>query len=82
MEYKGTIKLDGKQYNVSVVDGKRFIDGLPVDDFVDNLIMNGDINAVTDLIEIGTQAAKDIVNGEKKESYQSIADTRQQTREN
>ena len=82
MELNGTITLAGKQYQVSVVDGVRFIDGIGVDEFVENLIDDGNIYAMIDIMEIGWQAVKDQTTGEKKESYQSMADEKHQQRNN
>ena len=82
MNYNGTITLDGKQYQVSVIDGEKFIDGMDVDKFIDSLMIKGDINAVNDLIEIGKQAVTDIETGTKKETYQSMANEKHQQRNN
>ena len=82
MAHIGTITLAGKQYQVSVIDGERFIDGMDVDKFIDSLMIKGDNAAIRDLTEIGIQGFKDKATGEKKETYQAMAHEKHQQRNN
>jgi hypothetical protein len=54
MTKTGKLKLNGKEYNVSVVDGAAFVEGIPASEFVDNLSRRGDdFDTLCDLAYIG-----------------------------
>ena len=82
MAHIGTITLAGKQYQASVVNGVRLIDGIVFSEFIENLIKDGNNAAIRDLTEIGIQGFKDKATGEKKETYQAMAHEKHQQRNN
>lgn len=36
-EFKGTVRIEGKTYSCEVINGERFIDGKPIDEFMETL---------------------------------------------
>ena len=67
---KATIVLGGKQYTVEIMNGERFIDGEPIDKFIDNC----DSVLLVELSNIGLQALRDEVKGTKPRGYQKMVD--------
>lgn len=37
MKYENKIMLSGKTYHVMVVDGERYVDGMPIGEFIETL---------------------------------------------
>jgi hypothetical protein len=68
--YKGTIRINGKKYKVEVVNGQRYIDGMTVEAFVDQL----DKITQIELAEVGQQAIIDEKKGTKNGGYQKMMD--------
>ena len=68
--YKGKIKLNGKEYQVKIIAGQRYIDGKPVDEFMKTL----DLFTIWDLSQVGQQALVDEKKGTKNRSYQKMMD--------
>lgn len=73
-EYKGVLKLNGKEYKCEVIDGVPYIEGMRHDEFIDFLADKGDWTAISDLAIIGMQAVKDKKNNQKLSSYQKLAE--------
>lgn len=72
-EYKGIIKLNGKKYNVAVIDGKCFVEKILVDDFLSNLSQEDKI-ALCDLARLGKGIIKNQIESPQEvinEFYQS-----------
>lgn len=51
-EYRGAVRIGGKEYPCKVVDGVRYINGLTVNDFFNTL----DIDTIINLAKIGEAA--------------------------
>ena len=67
---KATVVLGGKKHTVEIMNGERFVDGKPIDEFIDNC----DPILLVELCRIGMQALRDEQRGTKPRSYQKMAD--------
>jgi hypothetical protein len=68
--YKGEIKLSGKIYKVAVINGQRYIDDKPMEEFMKTL----DPITINELAIVGEQAIIDEKKGTKNNSYQKMMD--------
>jgi hypothetical protein len=64
------IKISGREYKVEVINGKRFIDGMPIDDFLKTI----DPLTMIDLANTGFAAVHDEIKGTKPRKYQKMMD--------
>lgn len=67
---KGKIRLSGKEHEVKIIAGKRYIDGMTVDEFMETL----DPITLMELAEVGRQTLIDEKSGTKPQNYQKIMD--------
>ena len=76
-KYKGTVTLNGKKYKVERINDVVFVDGRPIDIFIDD-IASSDTQALIDLAKLG----KDITEGRKIKSPQNEVNKYFQKRNN
>ncbi len=79
-QYKGKLRLNGKTYHCAVINGERYINGIPAYDFLRNLPPV----EIADLQFIGRVALEDAVIGVKQNAkrYNEIADELYKKRNN
>lgn len=70
MSYKGEIKINGKAYKVEVVNGNRYVEGIPAEEWIKKL----DATTRAELAVVGQQAIVDEKKGTKNNSYQRMMD--------
>lgn len=71
MNKRAIMTLNGKTYEVQVKDSEIYIDGKPMEEFIQTL----DIKTLLELSSVGKQALKDIITGKKLQTYQEMMDT-------
>lgn len=67
---KATIVISGKKHTVEMINGERFVDGKPIDEFVDSLSPL----ELVEMCKVGMQAIRDEIKGTQPRSYQKMAD--------
>ena len=62
MSYSGVLTIQGKKYNCQVVNGVSFVEGQPIDDFLDTL----DYKALVELCKVGISILRNEGNSPQK----------------
>lgn len=68
-KYKGIVTINGIEHEVEVLGGVRYIDGMPVDKWIEE---KANILEILDAAKVGHQAIYDEIKGTKPANYQKM----------